>query len=93
MKHKSDLKGKKVNKPLYDHSLKVPNGSLDSNNFSMKITGFYRNLLPRIVAEDVKLDQLVAESRQKGREIEIMNSNNNFHQSKRIRFRPVSQII
>ena len=68
-------------------------GNLNINNFKMQITGGFKKPLPRIIAEGIKLDNLIKEREEKKKKIIVINTNQNFHQAKRIKFKASSTII
>ena len=81
-------------KPLSDHKRDFhPEGNHGINDYKMEVTGIFDKPLRRLVAEGVKLDKLV-EKREEGRNstVIIMNSISNYHQTKRVKFKPTTSV-
>ena len=52
----------------------------------MEVTGGHNKPLPRLVAEGQQIDNMIEQKAKNPNKVIILNSKNNFHQAKKIKF-------
>ena len=93
LEHEQNLRSLKRGQPLADHVIEVHLGmNLMQTDFDMCVTGSYKKPLPRLISEGHKLDKLLTEREEGERNVTVLNSKKNVHQSKNIKLVAVKQI-